>query len=141
MLWSPLIAPPRRTCLIELVGQHRNSDWPFFKDFICKVEFNLSTRKILLIFWQYCMNFLIKSICCTLLYILLRPCNKWRGQKRIKSRFVPSLLMKFWSRNNLDQLDRLVPKNNYSVDPPKMPGTLCVLVKISEFEFGEKDRE
>ena len=31
--------------------------------------------------------------------------------------------------------------NKYSVDLPKMPGTLCLLVKISEFEFGEKDRE
>ena len=41
------------------------------------------------------------------IFLLLLPCDKWRGQKnKIK---VVLLFMKLWTRNNLDQLDRLTP--------------------------------
>ena len=39
---------------------------------------------------------------------LLRPYNKWRGQKN-KNHLFPSIFMKFWSWSNLDQLDWLTP--------------------------------
>ena len=38
-----------------------------------------------------------------------------RGDKRNKTKVFPSILMKFWSRNNLNQLDWLTPQDIYCV--------------------------
>ena len=57
-------------------------------------------------------------------YVLLfKVVNVWgfwgpaetRGNQKIKIKVIPSIFMKFWSRNNLDKLDRLTPQDVYKV--------------------------
>ena len=61
---------------------------------------------------------------------LLRPCIKWRGQKKIT--IIPSIFMKFWSRNNLVQLDWLTLKDIYY---------LSFIQSIVSFEIESKEME
>ena len=52
-------------------------------------------------------------------YLVFEAVNVWcfwgpaetRGDKENKNNVVPLIFMKFWSRNNLDKLDRLTPQD------------------------------
>ena len=54
-------------------------------------------------------------------YLVFEAVNVWgfwgpietQGDKENKNKVVTLIFMKFWSRNNLDKLDRLTPKDNY----------------------------
>ena len=57
-------------------------------------------------FWS---KFFILSFWSSQCLRLLRPCRNPRGQKN--KNIVPLIFMKFWSRNNLEELDRLTAQD------------------------------
>ena len=45
--------------------------------------------------------------------------QKPKGTKKIKNNIVPLIFMKFWSRNNMEELDRLTAQDVYYIQTYK----------------------